>query len=83
MYHIDPYLMQTHIYKTGINLFQTSPVFYLSAVQVLKVLWETEKLLVTSNFSFSRSVFPSFRELSTIFIKFEIVVCKLFQFGRV
>ena len=28
------------------------------------------------------SVFYLFRELSAIFIKFEIVVCKLFQFGR-
>ena len=29
------------------------------------------------------SVFFPFGELSAIFIKFEIVVCKLFQFGRV
>ena len=34
-----------------------------------------EKLLVTSNFFFFHSVFYPFRELSTIFIKFEIVVC--------
>ena len=42
---------------------------------------EKEKLLETSNFSFSRNVFLPFCELSTIFIKFEIVVCKPFQFG--
>ena len=42
-----------------------------------------DKLLVTSNFSFSRSVFHPFRELSAIFIEFEIVVCKLFQFEGV
>ena len=42
---------------------------------------EKEKLHVTSNFSFSVCVFYPFRELSTIFIKFEIVVCKLFEFG--
>ena len=36
-----------------------------------------------SNFSFSHSVFYPFEELSSVFIKFEIVVCKLFQFGRV
>ena len=42
-----------------------------------------EKLLVTSNFSFSHSIFYWFGELSTTFIKFEIVVCNLFQFGRV
>ena len=40
-----------------------------------------EKWVVTSNFSFFRSVFYSFRELSAIQI--EIVVYKLFQFGRV
>ena len=40
-------------------------------------------LLVTSNFSFSLSVFYPFGELSDIFFKFEIVVCKLFEFGRV
>ena len=36
---------------------------------LLKTLWEKEKLLVTSNFSFSRSVFYSFGELSAIFKK--------------
>ena len=35
------------------------------------------------NFSFTHSVFYPFRELSAIFIKFKIVVCKLFQFGPV
>ena len=68
----------------GLTLSLTSPGFYGSAVQVfLKTLWEKEKLLVTSNFSFSHSVFYPFRELSAIFIKFKIVVCKLFQFGGV
>ena len=47
---------------------------------LLKTLWEKEKLLVTSNFSFSHSVFYLCGELSAIFNKFEIVVCKLFQF---
>ena len=41
---------------------------------------EKEKLLVTSNFSLFHSVFYLFGELSAIFIKFKIVVCKLFQF---
>ena len=49
----------------------------------LKTLREKEKLLVTSNFSFSHSVFYPFGEHSVTFIKFKIVVCKLFQFGRV
>ena len=50
---------------------------------LLKTLWEKEKLLVTSNFFFAHSVFYPFGGLAAIFIKFEIVVCKLFQFGRV
>ena len=50
---------------------------------LLETLWEKEKLLVTSNFSFSHIVFYRCRELSDIFIKFKIVVCKPFQFGRV
>ena len=55
----------------------------MSAVSLLKTLWEKEKLLVTSNFSFSHSVFYSFEKLSTIFMRFKIVVCNFFEFGRV
>ena len=36
-----------------------------------ETLWEKEKLLVTSNFSFSHSVFYLFGEFSATFIKFE------------
>ena len=53
------------------------------SIKLLKTLWEKEKLLVTSNFSFTHSVFYLFREISAIFIKFKIVVCKLFQIGSV
>ena len=78
-----PITTQCHILM-HLTLSQTSLGFYVSAVQVFKkTLWEMEKLLVTSNFSFSNSIFYPFGELSVIFIKFEIVVCKLFQFGRV
>ena len=42
---------------------------------------EKEKLLVMSNFSFTHSVFYPFGELSAIFVKFKILVCRLFQFG--
>ena len=38
---------------------------------------------IMSNFSFSHSVLYMFGELSAIFIKYKIVVCKLFQFRRV
>ena len=40
-------------------------------------MWEKEKLLVMSNFSFSRIVFYPIGELPAILIKLEIVVCKL------
>ena len=66
--------------KVALSLSQTSPGVYDCIADFLKTLWEKEKLLGTSNFSFSHSVFNPFRELSAIFIKFEIV-CKLFQFG--
>ena len=46
-------------------------------------MWEKDKLLMTSNFSFSHIVFYLFGELSAISINFEIVVCQLFQFGGV
>ena len=55
----------------------------VGSTSLLKTLWEKEKLLVTSNFSFSHSVFYPFGEFSAILIKLEIVVFKLFQFGRV
>ena len=42
-------------------------------------MWEKEKLLVASNFSFSHIVFNPDGELSAIFFsKFEIVICKPF-----
>ena len=67
-----------------INPFPNKPWFLrVCSTSLLKTLREKEKLLVTSNFSFSHSVFYPFRKLSAIFFKSKIVVCKLFQFGRV
>ena len=67
-----------------INPFPSKPWFLcVCSMSLLKTLWEKEKLLIMSNFSFSHSVFYPSRELCTIFIKFEIVVCKPFEFGRV
>ena len=66
------------------NPFQNNPWFLrVCRTGLLKTLWEKEKLLITSNFSFSHSVFYLFGEPSAIFIKFKIVVCKHFHFGRV
>ena len=76
----------TEISSNGdlLNPFPNKPWFLrVCCTSLLKTLWEKEKLLVTNNFSFPHSVFYLFGELSSILIKFEIVVCKLFQFGRV
>ena len=65
------------IQDNRLNHFQTSTGFHVSAIEVFRKHWENEKLLITSNFSFSHCVFYQFGELSVIFVKFEIVVCKL------
>ena len=68
----------------NINPFQNKPWFLcVCSTSLLKLLREKEKSLIMSNFSFSHSVFYPAGELSDIFIKSEIVICKLFQFGRV
>ena len=62
-----------------LNPFPDKPWFlHVCSTNLLKTLWEKEKLLLMSNFSFSHSVLYPFRELIAIFIKFEIVVCKFF-----
>ena len=71
-----------------VNPFPSNPWFlHVCSTSLLKKkkkkLWEKEKLLITSNFSISHSVFCAFGELSAIFIKLKFVVCKLFEFERV
>ena len=61
-----------------VYLSQTRPCFYASAEQVFWKHWENEKFLL-----FSQCFLPVLRKVSSIFIKFEIVICKLVQFGRV
>ena len=69
---------------SSLNLFPNKPWFLcVFRRSILKTLWEKEKLLIKSNFSFFHSVFYPFGELSAIFITFENVVFKVFQFGRV
>ena len=75
-----------NIHRTDVlqvNPFPSKPWFLrVCRKSLLKTLCEKEKLLAMSNFSFSHSVFYLFREVSAIFIKFKIVVCKLFQFWK-
>ena len=69
---------------SSLNPFPHNDTFWRPwETSLLKTPWEKEKLLVTSNVSFTHSVFYPFRELSDIFIKFKIVVYRLFQFGPV
>ena len=63
------------------NSFPNTPLFLRAcSASLLKILWEEENLLITSNFSFSHNVFYPSGELSTIFLKYNIVICKLFHF---
>ena len=67
-----------HIFPQCFNPFPNKPLFLrVCSTSLLKTLWEKEKLLVTSTFSFSHSVFYPFGQLSAIIIKLKIVVCKL------
>ena len=70
--------------KIILDPFPNNPWFlHVCRTSLLKTLWEKEELLITSNSSFSHSVFYLFREFSAIFSKFEIFVSKIFLFGRV
>ena len=48
-----------------------------------KTLWEKEKMLVTSIFSFSHNVFYPIRYRNHCFSNLKFVVCKCFEFGPV
>ena len=79
----DNYLNSTILNLMSIPLPHNETFWRLLETSLLKTLWEKEKLLIMSNFSFTHSVFYQFRELSAIYIKFKIVVCKLVQFWPV
>ena len=51
-------------------------------MSLLKTRREKGEIAKRAISPFSHSVFYQFEEHSAIFIKFKIVVCKLFQFGR-
>ena len=50
--------------------------------KILESTCQGERKNGTQNFSFSDIVFLPFGELSAIFIKFKILICKVFQFGH-
>ena len=66
------------------NLFPNKPwSLRVYITSLLKTLWEKEKMLVTSIFSCSHSVFYSIQEINHHFSNIHLVVCKCFQFGLV
>ena len=67
------------------NLFPNNPlVLHVCNTSLLKTPWEKGEIAHNEQFLlFPHSVFQPFGELSAIFVKFEIVLCKRFQFERV
>ena len=64
--------------------FPNKPWFLrVCSISIQKKLLQKEKLLVASNFSLFHNAFYPLEELSSIFIKFKVVVCKFIQSGRV
>ena len=64
------------------TLSQTSPVFFrVCTACLLKTLWEKEKLLVTSNFSFSHRVFKQLRAISPFPTVFSTCLEKVLPFS--
>ena len=77
-------LVSVKVMMGVLTLSQTSPCFYVSAVQAFWKHWGKRRNYSEGAISpFPTLVFHLCRKLSAIFIKFDIVVCKLFQFGRV
>ena len=73
--NIIAYLTLSHSYKTWF--------LCVCSTCLLKTLWEKEKMLVTSIFSFSHSVFYPIKNRNHYFTNILlIVVCKCFEFGQ-
>ena len=77
-------LIQIGTFCININPFPSKPCFLcVCSTSLLKTLWEKEKLLVTSNFSFSHSIFCPFGELSAIFLSnLELLSANAFCLGE-
>ena len=84
---VRPTIFQTILIMwlhSSLTLSQTSSGFYMSEMQVFwKHNGKTINCSLQAISPFSTVFFYLFGELSAIFIKFEIAVCKLFQVGRV
>ena len=69
------------LFGKGLNLtlYHIIPTF---GEAFLKTLWDKEKVLVSSIFSFSHNVFYSFKKDFLFLSYIYFVVCKCFQFGK-
>ena len=69
----DATVVSAHLVSITFYPFPNKPWFLcICNTSLLKTLWEKEKLLITSNFSFSHTVFYPFGELSAIFINLKL-----------
>ena len=75
-----PHNVSKGFYSRVFNPFQKKPLFLCVCNMSFKTLKEKEKLLETSDFSFSHSVFYPFVDFLSIFINFKIIMCKLFWY---
>ena len=67
-----------------VNPFPNKPLFLrVCSTSLLQTLWEKEKIAITNNNFYSHSILYPFRDISTIIMKSEIVVCILSKFGRI
>ena len=75
----DNYSTERHF-----NLFSTKPLVLRVCRRILlKTLWEKEKLLITSNFSFFPQCFLPIWKTQPFSLTFKIFIRKLFQVGKV
>ena len=68
--------------KSLFNVSHRNPSFCISAAQVFENIVGKGEIARNEQFLLFPLHFLSFQELFTIFIKFRIVVCKLFRFAR-
>ena len=70
--------------KRGLNSLPHNPEFLrLQDRSLLKTLWEKEKMLVTTNVSFSRDVFYPIKDRNHHLSYIYFVACNCFQYGHV
>ena len=75
-------LMVTDMQDTSLKSLPYNPDFWQPRESsILKALWEKEKVLVTSIFSFSHKVFYPYQSKFQFLSHIYFVVCKCFQFG--